>query len=326
MNDDKFQITADPSKYVTLPVQNEEIWNKYQNTLEWFWTVYDISLNYDREDMFKIYDEEKRECILKLIAFMFASHHTTINKELFMQFMSQVEIKEASYYFGSQADAKKTHLLMYSMLLDELTQSDKANKDKLTREVLSMPHVRNFIHWSIKSTSCSSKSFAYRLFAFATLQGIVFEGPLLLVKWLEKQNPTKMQGFNTSNNLIWRDEMLNLSFSCMLFKYIDDELNQEDAYQLVQEAVAHAKNILTESMQVSKLGVPDELIEQYIEYSADKLLSDVGLLKLYKKKCPFDWFQEPTINLLPKKNSKVDRFTKDLDAAGLQDVSFQSDF
>lgn len=295
-NGDDFQLNADPSKYVTLPVQNEKIWRKYQMTLEWFWTVYDIYMANDKDDMLKTYTEEERKAILQLIAFMFATHHTTITKELFMQFMSQVEIKEASYYFGSQADAKKTHTMMYSLLLDELLKGVKTDKDKLISEVLKMPHVREFIRWSIKSTTSSTKSFAQRLFAFATLQGIVFAAPFLLFKWLEKQHPSVMPGLNNGNDLVWRDEKLNLSFTCMLFDYLDDDLTQEEAYQIIQEAVGHAKNILTKSIPVSKLGMSDDLMSQYIEYLADRVLSDVHLSKLYNKECPFDWFQEPRVD------------------------------
>lgn len=305
MNDEDFQIIADPSKYVTLPVQNEKIWDKYQCTLEWFWTVYDVYLASDKGGMMKTYNEEERKCILQLIAFMFAAHHTTITKELFMQLMSQVEIKEASYYFGSQADSKKTHTMLYSMMLDELLKDDNTtSKDKLISEVLSIPHVRDFIRWSIKSTTSSTRSFAQRLFALATIQGIIFEAPLLLFKWLELQHPSVMPGFKEGNELVWRDEKLNTSFSCMLFEFIEDELSQEEAHQIAREAVAHAKNILTESIPVEKLGMSRELFEQYIEYSADKILSSLHLSELYNEKCPFDWFQQPDIEIAHKPEHK----------------------
>lgn len=291
-NIDEYVLSADPSKYVTLPVQNEQIWRKYQSTLESFWTVYDVYLSNDEKDIKEIFNEEQRNHILKLLAFMFTTHYTTINKELFMQLMSQVDIKEASYYFGSQADAKKTHSLMYSMLLDTMTNSS-VKKEKIISDVVSLDAVRDFLRWSIQSTISESKSFAQRLLAFATLQGIVFTVPFVLFDWIKTQHKDKMPGLTNSNDLIWRDENLNLSFSCMLFQYMEDSLTTEEAHTIVKEAVGHAKNIFTKVLPVSILGMRDDLMEQFIEHSADRILSDIRVDKLYEKESPFDWIREP---------------------------------
>lgn len=289
-----FPISGDPSRYVTLPVQNEKIWRMYQTTLEWFWTVSDIYLANDRENITTTYSEEQSHYILQVISFIFTSHYTTINKELFMDFMNQVGIKEASYYFGSQADAKKTHCMMYSLLLEELTRDDpNRNKEKLIRELLSMEPVRDFIRWSIQSTTSNSKSFLQRLLAFAALQGIIYPVPFIIFKWTHKQNPTMLQGLNHSNDLIWRDEKLNLSLSCLLFEYLEDDLNDEDYQHIIKEAVLHAKRLFTQTLPVSKLGMDCEMISQFIEHSADKILSDIGVDKIFNKESPFDWIEEP---------------------------------
>lgn len=286
-------IIADPSKYVTLPVQHEKIWRKYQTTLDWFWTAHDVYITNDYENMMTIFNGEQQQYILKLLAFMFSTHCITINKELFMKLMTQVEIKEASYYFGSQADAKKTHSLMYSMLLDELIRGDSTERGKLISDVISQPQVRDFLRWSIQSTTSNAKSFAQRLLAFATIQGIIFTGPFVLFKWIQKQHPNMMPGLSNSNDLIWRDEKLNLSLSCMLFEYIDDELTEEEAHDVVREAVLHAKQLFTKVLPVSELGLECDVMEQYIEHSADKILSDIHVARLYNKESPFDWVVEP---------------------------------
>lgn len=305
-----FPISGDPSKYVTLPVQNEKIWRKYQTTLEWFWTVSDVYLASDKENMKAIFNEEQAQIILKVISFMFASHYTTITKELFMDFMSQIEIKEASYYLGSQADAKKTHCTMYSLLLDELTRDDpQKRKDTLISGLLKEEDVREFICWSIQNTSSQTYSFSHRLLTFATIQGIIYSVPFILFEWIHKRNPSTMPGLAHSNSLIWRDEKLNLSFSCMLFEYIENELSEEDAQAIVKEAVEHAKSLFTKTLPVSTLGMEHDLITQYIEYSADRILSDIGMNKMYLKESPFDWVQEPktdTHQNKPSMNTIVD--------------------
>lgn len=302
--DEDYPISGDPSRYVTLPVQNEKIWRMYQNTLEWFWTVSDIYLSSDKENFKATFNEEQCHNILQLLTFMFTTHYTTINKELFMDLMAQVDIKEATYYFGSQADSKKTHALMYSSLIDELTRGDeKWNRDKLVSEVLSLEYIREFLIWSIQSTSSNSFTFSQRLLGFAALQGIIFNVPFIVFKWINKQHPSMLPGLNNSNDLIWRDEKLNLSFSCMLFEYLDDDDFTEDkAQKIIKEAVGHAKRMFTKTIPVDKIGIESELIEQFIEYSADQILIDIGLSKLYKKESPFDWVEAPKKDTHNSKN------------------------
>lgn len=315
------EIMADPSKYVTLPIQNDQIWRKYQNTLEWFWTVYDVYLTNDYENMKLIFNEEQRQYVNKLLAFMYISHATVIKKELFMKLMTQVEIKEASYFFGSQADAKKTHSLMYSMLLDELVHGDIKMKENLISEVTSLPQVRNLLKWSILATNSESKSFAQRLLAFATLQGIVFTGFFVLFEWIKNQHPNKLPGLNNSNDLIWRDEKLNLSLSCLLFEHIEDELSEEEAHSIVREAVYHAKSLLTEALPVSIIGLECELMDQFIEHSADKILSDIHVAKIYNKESPFDWVVDP-IKETYKSMYNVDSWKQ---AANFGEAKFSTD-
>jgi len=323
-NSDEYMISADPSRYVTLPVQNEKIWCKYQTTLDWFWTVYDVYITNDKENMLATFNEEQRNYILHLIAFLFSTHYTTINKELFMQLMTEVEIKEASYYFGSQADAKKTHSMMYSMLLDELVRDEPGRKEQLISEIVSMPQVRDFIRWSISSTTSKTRSFANKLLAFATIQGIIFPVAFVLFKWILNQHPSMMPGLKTSNELIWRDEKLNLSLSCMLFEYINEDLIESEAYDIVREAVGQAKSLFTNALPVSIMGMDCELIEQYIEHSGDEILSSIHLSKLYNKESPFDWIEEPKTDSYQSKaslNNVIDmsasfgeaKFSTDLD-------------
>lgn len=291
-NVDEYAISADPSKYVTLPVQNENIWRKYQSTLDTFWTVHDVYLANDYRDSTTIFNEEQQKYLSKLLTFMYVTHQSTINKELFMQLMNQIEIKEASYYFGSQADAKKTHSMMYSMLLDALT-NDLNKRYESVKDVVGLPKVREFLRWSIQSTISEQKSFAQRLLAFATIQGIIFTVPFVLFNWIKTQHKDKLRGLVESNDLIWRDEKLNLSFSCSLFQHIQDDLTSEEAQTIVGEAVRHSKELFTGVLPVSILGMDNTLIEQFIEFSADKILTDIRVEKLFMKECPFDWIDEP---------------------------------
>lgn len=308
--DEEFPISGDPSKYVTLPVQNQKIWRLYQETLDTFWTAAEIYVASDKENMPTNFSEQQTSYIMNMLAIMFTSHYTTITKELFMDLMGQVDIKEASYFFGSQADAKKTHCLMYSKLLDELTETGQ--KGRLVSKNLTRPQVRDFIKWSIESTTSSSKSFAQRLLAFACLQGVIYPVPFTLFKWLQKQHPKAMPGLYESNDLISRDERLNLRFSCSLFEYLD--MKEDEAHEVIAEAVKHAKAIFGQALPATQIGIEIDLLHQFIEHSADSILNAINMNKLYNSEnCPFDWVVESA----PETN-KADTSVVDLSTSFVQ--------
>lgn len=320
-NADEFPISGDPSKYVTLPVQNEQIWRKYQATLEWFWTAHDVYLANDYEHMIAIFDEDQQKCLKEILAVMYSIHHLVINKELFMQLMTQVDIKEASYYFGSQADAKKTHSMMYSLILDELIR-DEQKKECLLSDIISTPAMRDFLRWAILNTTSSTESFAHRLMAFASVQGIIFAVPFMLFKWIHKQHANKMPGLSTSNQYISRDENLNLSFSCMLFDYIDNDLESDEAKNIIQSAVSYAKELFLNLIPVQKFDLDPSLLAQFIEHSADRVLLEAKMKSLFGKESPFDWAEEVVVE---NHNSKIQTHNVIDIAASYGEATFSTD-
>lgn len=301
-NDELELLIADPSKYVTLPIQNEKIWRKYQTSLDWFWTVYEVNLERDKSTVAQLSDEQRLH-INKVLAFMLLCHNTITTKELFLDLVNQVEIKEAAYYYASQAESKKTHRMMFSLMLDELVGSDD-EKVEIMSEVARIPEVKEALRWYVEHVNLEGESFAKRLLTFATLQGILFNAAFIMFSWIEKNQPTALHGLTKSNQLIWRDERLNLSFATMLFDYIDDKVEESDATEIFRAAVFHAKNIFAKALPVSSLGIDCHLMEQFIEYSADILASDTNHERLFKvENCPFDWVVEPKIDMNePKMN------------------------
>lgn len=45
-------------------------------------------------------------------------------------------------------------------------------------------------------------------------------------------------------------------------------------------------------MQVALIGMNGDLMGQYIEFVADRLLHVLGCDKIYKTKCPFEWMEQ----------------------------------
>lgn len=62
-------------------------------------------------------------------------------------------------------------------------------------------------------------------------------------------------------------------------------------YQIVGEAVALEREFCCEALSVALVGMNAELMSQYIEFVADRLLVALGYPKLYNTPNPFDWME-----------------------------------
>lgn len=97
-----------------------------------------------------------------------------------------------------------------------------------------------------------------------------------------------MPGLTFSNELISRDEGLHCSFACQLYSKLNRKLSQEAIHNLISEAVDVEKSFICDALPVSLIGMNSKLMGQYIEFVADRMLTDLGYQPLYGSKNPFD--------------------------------------
>jgi ribonucleoside-diphosphate reductase beta chain len=71
--------------------------------------------------------------------------------------------------------------------------------------------------------------------------------------------------------------------------YIQNKLSVETVSSIIEEAVEIEKEFITASLPVRLIGMNSELMSQYIEYVADRLLTTLGCPKIWNSKNPFDF-------------------------------------
>lgn len=99
-----------------------------------------------------------------------------------------------------------------------------------------------------------------------------------------------MPGLCFSNELISRDEGLHCDFACLLYReYLENRLPIFRLREIIVDAVSIEKEFVTESLPVSLIGINSELMTQYIEFVADRLLVALGSEKIWCTANPFDW-------------------------------------
>ena len=142
-------------------------------------------------------------------------------------------------------------------------------------------------------------SYAERLISFAAVEGIFFSGSFCSIFWLKKRG--LMPGLTFSNELISRDEGLHCDFACMLYNnHLVNKLPKEEVQKIIADAVEIEKEFVTESLPVRLIGMNADLMSQYIEFVADRLLVELGNDKIYNTSNPFDFMD--MINLQGKTN------------------------
>ena len=110
-----------------------------------------------------------------------------------------------------------------------------------------------------------------------------------------------MPGLTFSNELISRDEGLHCDFACLLYtKHLVNTLPKEQVRDIIVDAVEIEKEFVTDALPVKLIGMNAELMQQYIEFVADRLLVELGNEKIYNVSNPFDFMD--MINLQGKTN------------------------
>ena len=100
-----------------------------------------------------------------------------------------------------------------------------------------------------------------------------------------------MPGLTFSNELISRDEGLHCEFACLLYNMLKYKLSQEAVYAIIADAVAIEKEFITEALPVDLIGMNAKLMQQYIEFVADRWISELGYPKIYHAVNPFDFME-----------------------------------
>lgn len=278
-------LVEDPNRFVLFPIKHDDIWQFYKKAEASFWTAEEIDLQQDLADWQKMNDGE-RHFISHVLAF-FAASDGIVNENLANNFLKEVQYAEAKCFYGFQVMMENIHSETYSLLIDTYIK-DPVEKDRLLRAIETIDCVKKKANWALKWIE--SENFVERLIAFAAVEGIFFSGSFCSIFWLKKRG--LMPGLSFSNELISRDEGLHCDFACLLYSdHIKNKISQEKIYEIILKAVEIEKEFVTDALPVSLIGMNAELMCQYIEFVADRLLVSLGCQKKYNASNPFDFME-----------------------------------
>ena len=272
------------TRFCLFPIAYPDLWSMYKQHVASFWTADEIDLSADLDHWHNRLSSDDRHFVSMVLAF-FAGADGIVMENLAERFCREVTVPEARCFYGFQMAMESIHQETYSLLIDTYI-SDPEERGRLFSAHATIPSVERKASWARRYIG-SDATFAERLVAFATVEGIFFSGSFCAIFWLKKRG--LMPGLTFSNELISRDEGLHCSFACQLYAKLERKLTQAEINRIVGEAVDVEKSFICDALPVSLIGMNSSLMGQYVEFVADRMLTDLGYEPLYGSKNPFDW-------------------------------------
>ena len=97
---------------------------------------------------------------------------------------------------------------------------------------------------------------------------------------------------------------------------LEHKLDKKQIYEIICDAVKIEKDFITKSLPCKLIGMNSELMSEYIEFVADRLLLQLGYSKFYKTKNPFDFMEMISIQ---GKTNFFEKRVSEYQKAGIMD-------
>ncbi len=295
-NNDEILLSKSSNRFVLFPIEYPKVYEIYKRAESSFWTANEIDLTKDMNDWEKLSEDEKY--FIKNVIGFFAGSDGIVMENLAVRFMREIQIPEVRAFYSYQIFNESIHSETYSLLIDTYIK-DKNEKMNIFNSIENIPSVAKKASWAYKwIENVDNINFATRLIAFAIVEGIFFSGSFCAIYWLKKRG--LMPGLTFSNELISKDEGMHCEFACLLYSMIKNKVSYKIVKDIFEEAIEIEKEFITESIPCALIGMNADMMKQYIEFVADRLLVQLGYEKIWKTENPFDFME--LISLRPKAN------------------------
>lgn len=278
-------LRENPDRFVLFPIQYPEIWKAYKAHEHAFWTAEEIDFAVDRKHWPTLTEGE--QFFIKRVLAFFAASDGIVLENLAERFLKDVQIPEARCFYGFQLAMENIHSETYSEMLKAFAKPEE--QAELFSAMRTIPTIACKAEWALRWIKNDNVTFGERLLAFAAVEGIFFSGAFCSIFWLKKRG--LMPGLTFSNELISRDEGMHCDFAIQLHGMLVNPPSQATCHTIFRDAVRIEKMFVHEAIPVRLIGMNAEEMCQYIEFVADRLLTQLGHTKLFNAKNPFDWME-----------------------------------
>lgn len=278
-------LTANPNRFMLLPIVYHDLFKHYKNLVSVRWISEEIDLSKDAAQFAALTANEQHfiSCVLGF----FAGSDGIVTENIAAHFMDEVQVPEARAFYAEQISNEMVHNETYGRLI-ETYYADAATQRHVIQAIRTMPAVTKKAAWALRWMS-GGAPFAKRLMAFAVFEGLFFSGSFAAIFWFKQRN--LLPGLTLSNEFISRDEGLHTDFACCLYNKVTERLSLAETHALFSDAVLVEKSFILHCLPCALIGMNAALMSTYIEYVADRLLTQLGYAKLYGATNPFSFME-----------------------------------
>jgi ribonucleoside-diphosphate reductase beta chain len=305
-------------RYSIFPITHPDLWEFYKKAEKQTWVAEEIDLS---KDNYEKLNESEKLYLKNILAFFSISDGLVIDN-LATNFLGEVDLLEAQYFYGHQTFIEQVHANGYSLLIESYIKNEKEKTD-LFNSMETSPAVSAKASWAEKWIS--HPSFVHRLIAFACVEGISFSSVFAGVFWYRSRN--KMEGLAGMNELILRDETLHYEFAVNLYnKYVINKLPANEVREIILSCCTVERVFVENSMPNGLIGLTTDMMDTYVKYVTDIVLKDFGLGSEFNVNNPLDYMAR--IGLSAKNNffeQRIGQYTR-VDIPTTSDGIFDDEF
>jgi len=315
--DDKRMINCRADLNQLVPFKYDWAWQKYLDGCANHWMPQEINMNADialwkgKEGL----TADERLIVKRNLGF-FSTADSLVANNLVLAVYRLITNPECRQYILRQAFEEAIHTHAYQYCIESLGM-DEGEIFNMYHEI---PSVAKKASWGLKytkelndpnfntGTPETDKALLKNLIAFyCCLEGIFFYCGFTQILSMGRRN--KMTGTAEQFQYILRDESMHLNFGIDMINQIkledpqlwDDQMRQ-DATQMILQATQLEIEYARDTMPRGVLGMNAVMMEEYLQYIANRRLAQIGLPEQFKGvKNPFPWMSE-IMDLRKEKN------------------------
>jgi ribonucleoside-diphosphate reductase beta chain len=323
--DDKMIINCRADLNQLVPFKYDWAWDKYLNSCANHWMPNEINMAADVA-LWKSKDgltEDERMIIERNLGF-FSTADSLVANNLVLAVYRHITNPECRQYLLRQAAEEALHTHAYMHVIESLAM-DEARVFNMYREV---PSVATKAAWALPYTQSLGDPHFHtgtpendqRLLRDLIAFYVVFEGIFFYVGFtqiLSMGRRNKMVGTAEQFQYIMRDESMHMNFGIDVINQIKIENPhlwtkpfQEEMIKLIKDGVDLEYQYAVDTMPRGILGLNASTFREYLEYIANRRLSQIGLAEQYSGATnPFPWMSE-MLDLKKEKNFFETRVTE----------------
>ena len=296
-------MLLDPGLNLTLrPMKYPQFYEMYRDAIKNTWTVEEVDFSRDVGDLRDKLLDSERHLVHRLVAF-FATGDSIVANNLVLNLYQHVNSPEARMYLSRQLYEEALHVQFYLTLLDTYIP-DVGEREKAFAAIHNVPSIKHKADFCFKwmdsvrevdalDTLPKRRRFLLNLVCFACcIEGLFFFAAFAYVYFLRSKG--LLQGLATGTNWVFRDESGHMRFALEVFDVARREQPELIDAAFLGEVEAMIREAVDCELQFAEdllgQGVPGMSIADmadYLEYTADQRLANLGLEPIFGSANPF---------------------------------------